>query len=187
MFAVVMAATAAAAVSCTTTSSSSTPGKGGDINGTPAAGAGASQVSSLLRTGITQTNSKDWSAATSTFHKVLALSPGNVYANYNLGVIAQTTGDPAGALAYYIKAVAADKTFTPAMFNEAILLEDSAPQQAIALYQQIVRINPKASTAYLRMAFVQAGQGDLTDARANDAKAVALDPSLSKFALPVKK
>jgi tetratricopeptide (TPR) repeat protein len=72
------------------------------------------------------------------------------------------------------------------MYNEAILLESSQPQQAISLYQKIVIINPKAATAYLRMAFLQAEKGDLTDAKANDAKAVSLDSALGKYALPVK-
>ena len=72
------------------------------------------------------------------------------------------------------------------MYNEAILLETSKPQQAIAVYQKIVSINPQASTAYLRMALVQAELGDIVAAKANDAKAVSIDPSLSKYKLPAK-
>jgi Tfp pilus assembly protein PilF len=73
------------------------------------------------------------------------------------------------------------------MYNKAILLEESNPQQALSLYQQVVKINPQASTAYLRMAFVQAEQGDLGAAQVSYAKAIAIDPSLGKYPLPSKK
>ncbi|HEY6786968.1 MAG TPA: tetratricopeptide repeat protein [Trebonia sp.] len=146
----------------------------------------AAQVPSLLETGIAQTSQQDWSAATTTFENVLAIEPTNVYANYDLGVIAQTNGNSAEAISYYNKALAANTAYTPAMYNEAILLESSQPQQAIAIYQRIVSINPRAATAYLRMAVVQAEQGDHTEAKANDAKAVSLDSSLGKYSLPAK-
>jgi Tfp pilus assembly protein PilF len=55
------------------------------------------------------------------------------------------------------------------------------------VYQKIVSINPKASSAYLRMAVVQAEQGNITEAKANDAKAISIDPALSKYKLPAKK
>jgi tetratricopeptide (TPR) repeat protein len=145
------------------------------------------RVAALLQVGIQQASQKDWAGATTTFRDVLAINPGNVYALYNLGVIGQTNGDSSGAIRYYDKALEASKSYTPAMFNKAILLEKSAPQQAIALYQQIIGINPQASTAYLRLAFVDAEQGNLGAARVADAKAIALDPSLGKYPLPSKK
>jgi tetratricopeptide (TPR) repeat protein len=122
-----------------------------------------------------------------TFENVLAISPTNVYANYDLGVIAQTNGNSAEAIGYYNKALAANAVYTPAMYNEAIVLESTQPTQAIAIYQKIVSIDPKASTAYLRMALVQAEQGDSSAAKANHAKAVSIDPALSKYKLPAKK
>jgi tetratricopeptide (TPR) repeat protein len=145
------------------------------------------RVAALLQVGIQRANQKDWSGATTTFQDVLAINPGNVYALYNLGVINQIQSDPAGAIGFYDKALAASKTYTPAMYNKAILLEESNPQQALSLYQQVVKINPQASTAYLRMAFVQAEQGDLGAAQVSYAKAIAIDPSLGKYPLPSKK
>ncbi|HEX3957639.1 MAG TPA: tetratricopeptide repeat protein [Trebonia sp.] len=177
----IIAATAAACTS-SPSASSSPPGKGG-----PTASTDAAQVPSLLQTGIAQTSQQNWSAATTTFDNVLAIDPTNVYANYDLGVIAQTNGNSAGAISYYNKALAANTAYTPAMYNEAILLESTQPAQAIAVYQKVVSIDPKASTAYLRMALVQAEQGDTTDAKANDAKAVKIDSALSQYKLPAKK
>jgi tetratricopeptide (TPR) repeat protein len=181
--AAVLAIVATAAVACSGSSdtTSSPPGEGG-----PASLTDGSQVTSLLQSGITQADQEKWSVAATSFQNVLAINPSNVYANYDLGVIAQSTGNSNEAISYYNKALAANAAYTPAMYNEAILLESSQPRQAIAVYQKIVRINPRASTAYLRMALVQAEQGDITDAKANDAKAVSIDPAFSKYNLPAK-
>src|ERR1700685_1873608 len=133
--AVVLAIVATATVACsglprtpaTTSSTSRPPGKG-----SPASLTDGSQVTSLLQSGLTQAGKKNWSAATSSFKKVLAISPSNVYANYDLGWIAQSTDNSNEAISYYTKALAANASYTPAMYNEAILLEASRPQQAIA-------------------------------------------------------
>ena len=124
--------------------------------------------------------------AVTTFKNVLLLDPKNVYALYNLGVIDQTKNDTAGAVSYYNQAITADSTYTPAMYNKAIILEASNLASALALYKQIVAINPYASTAYLHMAFVYAKQGQTAKADQARAKAIALDAGLSKYPLPAK-
>jgi tetratricopeptide (TPR) repeat protein len=184
--AAVLAIVATGAVACsslshTTAATSSPTGKAA-----PASLTNGSQVNSLLQTGLTQADKKNWSAATTTFGKVLAINPANVYANYDMGWIAQSRGNSNEAISYYKKCLAANAAYTPAMYNEAILLESSQPQQAIAMYQKIVRVDPKASSAYLRMALVEAEQGNMTAAKADDAKAVSIDPALSKYKLPAK-
>ena len=179
--AAVLTLVATAAVACSAATTSSPPGTGSSTSST-----GGSHVNSLLRTGLAQADKDNWSAAKTNFQNVLAISPRNVYANYDLGVIAQNAGNSNEALTYYNNALTANAEYTPAMYNEAILLETSEPEQAIAVYQKIVSIDPRASTAYLRMALVQAGLGDITAAKANDAKAVSIDPAFSKYKLPVK-
>jgi len=183
MSAAVLAVVATAAAGCSslsrTTTSSSPPAKGA-----PASLSAGDQAASLLQFGLIQAAGKKWSAATASFQKVLAISPGNFYADYDLGWIAQNRGNSSQALSYYKKCLAANAAYTPAMYNEAILLEAPDPQQAIGMYQKIVGINPRAATAYMRLALVQAEQGDITDARVNDAKAVSIDQALSKYKLP---
>src|SRR5258708_4326851 len=147
----------------------------------------AARVAGLLQAGIQQARQKNWAGATTMFRGVLAIDPKDVYALYDLGVIAGTSDDGAQAIAYYDQALTANAKYTPAMYNKAILLETSRPRQAIALYNQVIAINPQASTAYLRMAFVEAELGDQARARVADAQAVAIDPSLGKYRLPVKK
>jgi tetratricopeptide (TPR) repeat protein len=144
------------------------------------------RVAALLQVGIQRANQKDWAGATTTFQDVLAINPGNVYALYNLGVIDQTAGNSPEAIGYYKMAIRVSPKYTPAMYNMAILLEKPDPRQALALYQRIVVINPQASTAYLRMAFVQAELGDHSAAQVSYAKAIAIDPSLGKYPLPAK-
>lgn len=163
------------------------PGKGGGMDGAVSAANGDPRVTSLLRSGIHQAQQKRWATATTTFHSVLSIDPRNLYAWYDLGVIAQAKSDAALALSYYDQALASDGTYTPAMYNKAIVLENSRPKQAIALYSQIIAIDPRASTAYLRMAFVEAELGDLSHARVADARAVAIEPSLARYHLPAKK
>ena len=179
--AVVLTLVATAAVSCSTATTSSPLGAGSSASSTD-----GSQIASLLQSGLAQADKHNWSAAETNFQNVLAISPLNVYANYDLGVIAQNAGNPSDALAYYNNALAANAKYTPAMYNKAIILESSKPKQAIAVYQKIVSINPQASTAYLRMALVQASLGDIVAAKANDAKAVSIDPAFSKYKLPAK-
>ncbi len=143
-----------------------------------------SAVQALLQKGIAQAQSKELGQAVTTFNDVLLVSPKNVLALYNLGVIDQMENKTSAALAYYDRALTSDSTYTPAMFNKAIILEATDLDAALALYMQIVAINPKASTAYLRMAFVYAKQGQATQADAARSKAIALDPSLAKYPLP---
>jgi tetratricopeptide (TPR) repeat protein len=190
-----LAILAAAVVGAGATSCSSSPGagnpadpgKGGGMDGAVNAPNGDPRVAALLQSGIQQAQQRHWSTATTTFLSVLPIDPRNVYALYDLGVIAQTKKDAALALSYYDKALASDGTYTPAMYNKAIVLENSKPRQAIALYNQIIAIDPRASTAYLRMAFAEAELGDMSRARVADARAVAIEPSLAKYHLPADK
>lgn len=159
------------------------PGASAEVN---AGHSDVTRVAALLQVGIRRANQKDWTGATTTFQDVLAINPGNVYALYNLGVIDQAKGNPAAAIGYYKQALTVSKNYTPAMYNMAILLEKPDPQQALGLYQRAVAVNPQASTAYLRMAFVQAELGETSAAQASYARAIAIDPSLGKYPLPGK-
>jgi tetratricopeptide (TPR) repeat protein len=182
LIAVAAAGCGAANQSATPPSTSTTLAATSKAN--PAASSAA--VSTLLKQGLSQAQANQLGQAGTTFKNVLLLDPKNVYALYNLGVIDQTQNNTAAAIAYYNKALSSDSTYTPAMYNKAIILEATDLDAALALYKQIVAINPKASTAYLRMAFVYAKQGQDAKADQARAKAIALDASLSKYPLPAK-
>jgi tetratricopeptide (TPR) repeat protein len=177
------------AAGCSGISPGAAPATSGAVGASASVNAGHSdvtRVAALLQVGIQRANQKDWAGAATTFQDVLAINPGNVYALYNLGVIDQTLGKSAEAIGYYQMAIRVSAKYTPAMYNMAILLERPDPHQALNLYQQIVSINPQASTAYLRMAFVQAELGDHSAAQVSYAKAIAIEPSLGKYPLPAK-
>jgi tetratricopeptide (TPR) repeat protein len=148
------------------------------------ASASPNAVNTLLEQGIKQAEANRVSDAVTTFEDVLAISPTNKYALYNLGLIAQERHDVSGAVARYDQALRADTTYTPAMYNKALILETSNPNESLALYRRIVELNPKASTAYLRMAIVYTRQNKATQAKQARARAIALDPSLAKYQLP---
>ena len=138
-----------------------------------------SSAAALLNTGIAQANAKQYEQAETTFRDVLVVSPNNKFAWYNLGLIAQVQNQSSPALTDYSKAISIDSKYTPAMYNKAILLERTNLHSALALYQQITSINPKAATAYLRESFVYDRLHDQSKAKQARAKALALDPSLS--------
>lgn len=180
------AATTSAPTSATASSTTPASSSAGSSPPTSAAHASAGAIQALLQEGVDQASANQVKMAITTFNDVLLLSPKNTYALYNLGLIEQMQKNTSAAIGYYKRAIASDPTYTPAMYNEAILLEKINLDSALALYQKIVKINPKASTAWLRMAFVYAEQGNTSQADTARAKAIALDPSLSKYPLPAK-
>jgi len=138
----------------------------------------------LVATGINQAQSREFAQAQITFQDVLTIDPTNLYAWYNLGLIAQTENDPSRAIVDYQHALKTDPEYTPAMYNEAIALEPTQRQEALSLYKQIVAINPKAATAYLRMSLLYAQMGDKAEAASARAKAIALEPQLGSVTPP---
>jgi tetratricopeptide (TPR) repeat protein len=132
----------------------------------------------LLSEGIRQGDAGDFDTANSNFRRVLTLDKNNKFAWYNLGVIAGMEDNSAEAIRDYDSALALDPTFTPAMYNKAILIEGSNPDTAIDLYQKIITINTSASTTYLRLGLLLAKKGDHAGALDNLRSAIAIDPTL---------
>jgi tetratricopeptide (TPR) repeat protein len=144
----------------------------------------ANSATALINTGIAQANAKQYQQAETTFRDVLVVSPNNKFAWYNLGLIAQVQNQSSPAVADYSKAISIDPKYTPAMYNKAILLERTNLHSALALYEQITSINPKAATAYLRESFVYDRLHDQSKAKKARAQALALDRNLSTVTSP---
>ncbi|MBT2365052.1 tetratricopeptide repeat protein [Streptomyces sp. ISL-10] len=137
-----------------------------------------SEAKALVQAGALQSQYQDFAGAARTFRRVLELDPDNKVAWYNLGVIAQRDGRAADARAAYDKALKIDPTFAAALFNEAVLLESSDPDRAVALLKRAVAANPKASTAYLHLGRVLAKKGRDDEAQDAFRRAVATDPKM---------
>lgn len=171
--AVLLSVAALAVSGCGSSKSSSLSSTGSVTN------ISSNAVATLINTGIAQANAKQFQQAQTTFRDVLVLNPGNKFAWYNLGLIAQLLNRTSEAVADYSRAVSTDPKYTPAMYNKAILLERTNLRSALALYQRITSINPKAATAYLRESFVYTRLGDKTKAGQARARAIALDSGLA--------
>lgn len=143
-----------------------------------------SDVNMLVNIGVAQGEAGNVDAAKAAFQKAVSLDATNKYAWYNLGYLAQRQNHSSDALASYNRAIAADPKYTPAMFNKAIVLEATDTTAAMDLYQQIVQINPKASTAYLRLGLLQLKVNDKDGAAASFASALKADPTLASQVPP---
>jgi tetratricopeptide (TPR) repeat protein len=135
----------------------------------------------LLKKGIDRGARGDFAGAERAFKSVVALDQNNKLAWYNLGIIAGAGARTAEAVADYNRALRADPSYTPALYNEAVLIETAHPMKAIALYRRIVATNPRASTAYLHLGRTLARQKDNAAARDAFAHAIAVDPTLLDF------
>jgi tetratricopeptide (TPR) repeat protein/SAM-dependent methyltransferase len=141
-------------------------------------------ATTLLRLGIAQAQLRHFQQADTTFHDLLAIDPTNKYAWYDLALIAQETNRASAALADYAKAISIDPRYTPAMFNEAILLERASPRAALSIYRRITSINPRAATAFLREGWVYDRLGNRARGAQDHARAVALDATLAAVPAP---
>ncbi|MET7715071.1 tetratricopeptide repeat protein [Streptomyces sp. NPDC005407] len=138
----------------------------------------AAEANALLQAGILQGKYQDSDGAARTYKRVLELDPGNKFAWYNLGVIAQRHGRAADARAAYDKALKTDPSFGSALFNKAMLLKSSEPGQALELLKRAIAANPKAATAHLHLGLILAKKDRDDEAEKAFRRAVAADPSL---------
>lgn len=118
------------------------------------------------------------------YKQVIADDPSNKFAHYNLGLIAQTEGRNDEAAASYREVLKVDPRFVPANFNLAIILTETDPDEAIRLYRRIIDIEPQNAPAHLNLGFVLKEHGDEKAGEAEIAKAIEIDPSLSKRVEP---
>lgn len=132
----------------------------------------------LLQAGITQQQNHDVEGADRTYRRVLELDPQNKYAWYNLGVMAHQAGRAADARAAYDKALKIDPAFPSALFNEALLVESSDPDQAGELLKRVIAADPRAGTAHLHLGRIRALQKRDKDAADEFRRAITADPSL---------
>ena len=115
---------------------------------------------------------------------VLALDPANLYAHYNLGLIAQRRGEEAAALRAYDQALEADPDFGPALYNKGILTEGSDLDAAVELYRRAVEADPNFAPAFMRLGFALIHLGRRDEGATYLEKGVGLDPSMANVQAP---
>ena len=159
-----LAAVALVATACSKSGSGTT--LSGTANQLVGAGLAAQQQ------GLVAQAKQDYQAA-------LTKDPNNKYAYYDLGVIFQQAQDATDATTNYRRALVIDPNFKPALFNMAVLETSSDPQGAIALYQQLLQLNPNDANVNFNLGLLLIAQGQSSQGHADLSKAVQIDPSLS--------
>ena len=141
-------------------------------------------AATLLQTGLDQMAAGDETSAKTTFENVLSLDPENLYALYNLGVIAQNAGETDEAMDYYDQALVIQTDYTPALYNKAILLEKTDLDQSIQLYRQVIGIDDTMAAAYMRLGFALVHQGKEDEGAEFLEQGIKLDPAMTEIQAP---
>jgi tetratricopeptide (TPR) repeat protein len=131
-----------------------------------------------LQAGIKLQTDGHLAAAKQLYQQVLAKQPSNVYALYDLGSIAQQQGQNVEALSQYGKALTANPTFVPALYNEAVIYTGTDPVLAISLYRQIVHIDPTQAGSHLNLGLLELSHHERAQAINDVAIATKDDPTL---------
>jgi Flp pilus assembly protein TadD len=144
------------------------------------AGCGAPPTAtSLVSQGLKAQLAGDASTAESTYQQAIKLDPNNAVAHYDLGTVYDRQGSRAQAVEEYTTTLVIEPTFTDALFNLAVDTTSTDPAGAAKLYLRVVALQPGFAAAWLNLGFILQSQGDAAAARADWAKAVALDASLA--------
>ncbi len=135
-------------------------------------------AASLVTQGLKAQLAGDESTAESTYQQAIRLDPNNAVAHYDLGTVYDRQGSRALAVTEYTKTLVIDPTFTDALFNLAVDTATSDPSGAQKLYQRVLAEDPGFAAAWLNVGFILRSEGKIAEARADWARAVALDASL---------
>jgi Tfp pilus assembly protein PilF len=177
---VVLALTTTLAAGC---SSDEKPDAGAKAEATESA-TSESASTALVKKGLAELAAGNAAAAEVTFENVLAIDPGNAYAHYNLGVIAQQDGRDEAAMKSYDAALVDDDAFAPALYNKAILTESSDLDAAVELYRRAVDADPEMAAAHMRLGFALVHLGKVKEGEEHLGTGVSLDPSMAEVEAP---
>ena len=145
----------------------------------------SSSANALVSQGLKAEKSGHTQQAIDDFKAAAAKNPVSPVADDDLGVIYQQyVKQPTQAASYYNKAILADASYKPALYNLAILDTTSSPQDAINLYNQLLKINPNDSNVLYHLGLILFNQGQKTEGQADVQKAVLINPALKSRVPP---
>ena len=127
-------------------------------------------VVALVNLGSAYRQLRQWDDARRTFDHALAVSPDDPEANYGAGMvaasIATTDQDNARAERYLLQAIRSRPVYPEALNNLGILyLRTQRRDQAVARFEECIRVAPMFDQAYLNLARVYAIEGSKAKAR----------------------
>ncbi len=118
-------------------------------------------------------------AAEQLLEQAVTKNPHSPVAYYDLGVAYQRQGKTRQAARNYLHAIAVDRNYVPALFNQAEIFAKRNAPLAIFYYRRIIHLKPDSPTAYLNLGLLEAATKALhRQAVADLAQALKLDPSL---------
>ena len=157
-----------------------------DDGSSPAASSSSSPsaADTLVQTALGQLDQGDDAKARATFENVLELDADNVYAHYNLGLLAQQAGDDTLAVKHYDAALKTDPKFTAALYNKGIVLEGDDLDASVELYRRAIAIDAGLAPAQMRLGFALLHQGKTDEAEKHLSAGIKLDPSMKDVQAP---
>jgi tetratricopeptide (TPR) repeat protein len=142
-------------------------------------------AASLVSQGLKAQLAGDASTAESTYQQAIELDPNSAVAHYDLGTVYDRQGEKSQAISQYTATLVIEPTFTDALFNLADDTSSSDPTSAANLYRQVLTLQPSFAAAWLNLGFLLQAEDKTAEAKADWARAVALEPSLASR-LPAK-
>jgi tetratricopeptide (TPR) repeat protein len=121
----------------------------------------------------------DRALAVADFLAVVKADPRDKFAWYDLGDIADQSGQPTQAVADYRRVLAIDGGYVPALYNLAVIETPGAPSTAAQLYERALRVEPGDADAHLNLGYVLKSLGHTSTGDAQIATALRLDPALA--------
>jgi tetratricopeptide (TPR) repeat protein len=119
------------------------------------------------------------------YNVILASDPGNKYAHFNLGQIAQTRGQLDAAITEYKAALATDPNYGPALYNSGLAYgADGDLTNGIAMLRKALEVSPNSAPTMFNLGTMLIANGDQTEGADLLAQAIAIDPSLKPAEAP---
>ena len=140
----------------------------------------SSEADSLVSQGLTAESHGQVQQAVSDFNAAVVKNPSSAIPYYDLGVVYQEKlNEPSLAQTEYNKATLADSSYRPALFNLATLETSSNPQNAINLYNELLKLKPNDANVLFNLGLLLIAQNQSLTGQADLKKAISLDPSLA--------
>jgi Tfp pilus assembly protein PilF len=136
-------------------------------------------ATTLVAQGLRAQLSGNVLAAESEYQQAITLDRNNIVAHYDLGTVYDKQGNTMLAAAEYRATLVINPNFTDALFNLAVDTTGSDPAGAAQLYFKVLSSQPTFAAAWLNVGFILQSEGKVGEAKADWAKAAALDPSLA--------
>jgi tetratricopeptide (TPR) repeat protein len=137
-----------------------------------------SEANTLVNEGLSYQRDHQLALAQDAYRQAIEQDPTNKFAHYNLGVLERDGGQTDAAIANFENALRTDPNFLPALFALAEMRTDTAPQEALSLYERAVKAAPKQASTHLGLGLLLRKMGQTAKGDAEVATAMRLDPSL---------